>query len=135
MSNSYERVRQWLTDHSKDIKIAGLVVLMFFVGFGSGRYSAENKLSTNRDYSTQVAPKEADKQQEVVPAKPEVLGEVTAGGTKVDTGECKIKGNISSSKEKIYHVPGGMFYDRTKAEECFNTEDQARAAGYRKSSR
>lgn len=43
-----------------------------------------------------------------------------------------IKGN-RSSKELIYHVPGGRFYDRTGPEDCFATEDDARAAGYRKS--
>ncbi|MEW6660864.1 MAG: thermonuclease family protein [Bacillota bacterium] len=46
-----------------------------------------------------------------------------------------IKGNISSSGEKIYHVPGGAFYDRTVAEELFATEEEAVAAGYRKSKR
>lgn len=44
-----------------------------------------------------------------------------------------IKGNHSSSGEWIYHVPGGAYYDRTKPEECFATERDARAAGYRAS--
>jgi micrococcal nuclease len=47
----------------------------------------------------------------------------------------KIKGNISSSGEKIYHVPGGAFYDKTIAEEYFDTEAEAQAAGYRRSKR
>ncbi|OHW61255.1 thermonuclease precursor [Andreesenia angusta] len=51
-----------------------------------------------------------------------------------------IKGNISSSGEKIYHVPGGAYYDRTtidtsKGERWFNTEAEAVAAGWRKSSK
>lgn len=46
-----------------------------------------------------------------------------------------IKGNVSSSGERIYHVPGGAFYARTKPEECFATEQDAQAAGYRKSQR
>lgn len=46
-----------------------------------------------------------------------------------------IKGNINSKGEKIYHVPGGAFYDKTDAEEWFNTEAEAQAAGYRKSKR
>lgn len=50
-------------------------------------------------------------------------------------GTCKIKGNINSKGEKIYHVPGGAFYDKTKAEECFDTEAAAHAAGYRRSQR
>jgi len=47
----------------------------------------------------------------------------------------KIKGNINSSGERIYHVPGGAYYDITKPETWFNTEEEAQAAGYRKSSR
>jgi micrococcal nuclease len=46
--------------------------------------------------------------------------------------EPKIKGNINSKKEKIYHVPGSRYYESTIAEEMFCTEEQAIAAGYRK---
>lgn len=45
----------------------------------------------------------------------------------------QVKGNISSSGEKIYHVPGGQFYNKTKAEYCFKTTDQAKKAGFRAS--
>jgi micrococcal nuclease len=45
----------------------------------------------------------------------------------------KIKGNINSKNEKIYHMPNGRYYDQTKAEEIFCTEEEAIAAGYRKS--
>jgi hypothetical protein len=41
-----------------------------------------------------------------------------------------IKGNADSG---IYHVPGGRYYNATKAEECFRTESAAVGAGYRKS--
>ncbi|MEY8763659.1 thermonuclease family protein [Clostridium sp. MT-113] len=51
------------------------------------------------------------------------------------SGSGKIKGNINSRGEKIYHVPGQAFYDRTSAEEYFNTEAEAQAAGYRRSKR
>ncbi|MEK6266580.1 MAG: MBL fold metallo-hydrolase [Clostridium sp.] len=43
-----------------------------------------------------------------------------------------IKGNESS---KIYHLPDGSYYNRTKAEFWFKTEAEAQAAGYRRSSR
>ncbi|MFD2840175.1 hypothetical protein ACFSYH_06290 [Populibacterium corticicola] len=46
-----------------------------------------------------------------------------------------IKGNVSSSGELIYHVPGGAYYSRTNPEECFATESAAKSAGYRKSKR
>jgi len=58
----------------------------------------------------------------------DVAGEATA--------ECsgKIKGNISSSG-KIYHLPGGSFYERTNPEVCFASESEAIQAGFRKSLR
>lgn len=51
-------------------------------------------------------------------------------------GGCKgqIKGN-KGSNGLIYHIPSGRFYNVTKAEECFSTQQAAIDAGYRKSSR
>ncbi|MFX3623399.1 MAG: thermonuclease family protein [Ectobacillus sp.] len=49
--------------------------------------------------------------------------------------DCTIKGNISGSGEKIYHMPGQQFYDVTKPEAMFCTEAEAQAAGYRPSKR
>jgi len=53
-------------------------------------------------------------------------------------GHCFIKGNISSKGERIYHVPGGRYYDATvidtaKGERWFCTEADAVAAGWRRS--
>lgn len=44
----------------------------------------------------------------------------------------QIKGNINSRNEKIYHLPGGRYYNQTKAEEMFCTEEEAVDAGCRK---
>lgn len=57
-----------------------------------------------------------------------------------DTGACIIKGNISSAGERIYHMPGGAFYDATRidtaqGERWFCTEADARDAGWRRSLR
>ncbi|WP_203362493.1 thermonuclease family protein [Bacillus sp. REN10] len=49
--------------------------------------------------------------------------------------ECDIKGNITSSGEKIYHVPSGQSYNVTKAEELFCTKEEAEMAGYRAAKR
>ena len=54
------------------------------------------------------------------------------------SGRCTIKGNIGKSGTRIYHVPGGRFYDRTridtsKGERWFCTEVEARTAGWRRS--
>ena len=54
----------------------------------------------------------------------------------VPSGACqdpKIKGNINTKGEKIYHLPGGNFYDKTVAEMMFCTEKEAQDNGFRKS--
>ncbi|WP_027365308.1 MBL fold metallo-hydrolase [Desulfotruncus alcoholivorax] len=59
-----------------------------------------------------------------------------SGKMYVDSGgRGLIKGNINSKGEKIYHLPGGAYYEQTKAEKWFKTEEQARAAGFRPSKR
>ena len=40
-----------------------------------------------------------------------------------------IKANDNSG---IFHIPGGRFYDRTKAERCYSDADAAIADGYRR---
>ncbi len=55
-------------------------------------------------------------------------------------GGCRIKGNISRNGRRIYHVPGGQYYERTRispslGERWFCSEPEARAAGWRKSRR
>jgi endonuclease YncB( thermonuclease family) len=47
-------------------------------------------------------------------------------------GGCVIKGNHSRRGEWIYHVPGMPYYGRTRAEQMFCSEAEARAAGYRR---
>lgn len=50
-------------------------------------------------------------------------------------GACNIKGNINSKGDKIYHVPGGASYAKTKinkpGERMFCSEADAVAAGWR----
>lgn len=42
-----------------------------------------------------------------------------------------IKGNINSKGEKIYHLSGGKYYDKTVPEQWFFSEQDAINAGYR----
>jgi micrococcal nuclease len=44
---------------------------------------------------------------------------------------CSIKGNVSSSGDKIYHTPESPWYEQTKPEMIFCTEDEAKQAGFR----
>ena len=53
------------------------------------------------------------------------------------SGTCVIKGNINSKGERIYHLPGMDWYDRTqikesKGERWFCAEAEARKAGWRR---
>jgi endonuclease YncB( thermonuclease family) len=53
-----------------------------------------------------------------------------------DSTACQIKGNINSKGERIYHMPGGRWYDETKispgkGERWFCSEAEAKAAGWR----
>ena len=52
-------------------------------------------------------------------------------------GQCRIKGNVSRSGTRIYHVPGGASYaktriDTSKGERWFCSEAESRAAGWRR---
>lgn len=66
---------------------------------------------------------------------------IIIGGFLYFTNTCNkpfIKGNISSTGEKIYHIPGGQFYaktkiDRSAGERCFFSEKSAISAGWRAS--
>jgi micrococcal nuclease len=91
---------------------------------GIGIWSIENYAQEDGFHSDAVKNKSNSK-----PKSPQT------SQTKPSSKQKLIKGNINSKGEKIYHVPGGAFYDRTNAEEWFATEAEARAAGYRKSKR
>jgi endonuclease YncB( thermonuclease family) len=69
---------------------------------------------------------------------------ILQGGTVADTAAsdagCAIKGNISRSGERIYHVPGQQHYERTRVDESsgerwFCSEEEAQAAGWRRAKR
>ena len=52
--------------------------------------------------------------------------------------ECNIKGNVNTRGERIYHVPGQKYYNDTviqssHGERWFCSEEEARAAGWRRS--
>lgn len=59
-------------------------------------------------------------------------------GALAQTGQCVIKGNINTQGERIYHVPGQRYYNDTvisasHGERWFCSEEEARAAGWRRS--
>jgi endonuclease YncB( thermonuclease family) len=63
---------------------------------------------------------------------------LAANDNATNAAGCRIKGNISSSGERVYHMPRGRLYDATridtaKGEQWFCSEAEAQAAGWRKS--
>lgn len=67
-----------------------------------------------------------------------LAGIALAGPAVAQSGECNIKGNVSTQGERIYHVPGQKYYNDTRisvshGERWFCSEEEARAAGWRRS--
>lgn len=90
-----------------------------------------------------VAPwewRQAERLQTAQARQPIALVEQPASQAQ-EPSDCLIKGNISiNTGERIYHVPGGQYYGRTKislakGERWFCTEEEALAAGWRPSKR
>jgi hypothetical protein len=55
-----------------------------------------------------------------------------AGWVASDDGSCPLSHPIKANDNSgIFHVPGGRFYDRTKAERCYSDDEAAVADGYR----
>lgn len=135
---SYDKIKDWAVDHKLQINIILGFLVVFMLGFGSGRaekkYHNSNKNDLSKqNYTTKTVAepvktdvKEAD--NPIAQTKPQEA-------TSLDPATCtKIKGNIGSGG-LIYHIPGGSSYKIVKAEKCFNTEDEAKTAGFRKASR
>lgn len=67
-----------------------------------------------------------------------VPSDASSASASEESGACSIKGNISRKGERIYHVPGQKYYAQTrisvgKGERWFCSEQEARAAGWRRS--
>ena len=84
---------------------------------------------------TNTAPASPAPQSTPAPASPAPQANVAPQN---DPASCTIKGNISNSGEKIYHMPGQRMYNKTvidtgAGERWFCSEAEAVAAGWRKS--
>ncbi|MBU2028931.1 thermonuclease family protein [Patescibacteria group bacterium] len=91
---------------------------------------AQQEAEKNKNGLWTACPVDASKSASVSQENIPVEKETTDGG-------CAIKGNISTSGEKIYHLPGCGSYAKTTIEESrgekmFCSEAEAQAAGWRK---
>ncbi len=147
---SYEQIKTFVSDHRTQVHGLLVLVVVFFIGVGVGKISnTQNSKATKSylEYNTNSpaktikadAPKEAVLDAATATPTPAITPEATPSNTAATTPakpstNCIVKGNVSS-KDKIYHVKGGAFYDRVTPELCFATEAEAKLAGFRKSSR
>jgi len=74
-----------------------------------------------------------------LPPPPPVAASCPAGCVERPVG-CDIKGNVNDKGERIYHLPGGQFYDKTsidprKGDRWFCSRAEAEANGFRPSKR
>ncbi|WP_164849710.1 hypothetical protein [Niallia taxi] len=106
---------------------------------GDGKKEEEKAEQAKREQEeknqAEQAKKEQEEREKAEQAKKEQEEKERAEEAKEPEldASCDIKGNVSDSGEKIYHVPGGRFYDITDPEDIFCSESAARAAGCRKS--
>jgi hypothetical protein len=112
-------------------------VLGIAMGFVFGFRMANKSEPLALQYNTPIIPYEQTlKSTKEEPKKDGVVTQVevvSSSKDKIETeGKCAIKGNSTS---KIYHIPGGAFYERMKSPTCFRTEEEAKKAGFRRSSR
>ena len=72
-----------------------------------------------------------------ISAQKVLLEPVSAAGA--PSSGCTIKGNVNREGEHIYHMPGGVSYDKVNMEapgkRWFCSEDEAKAAGWRPAKR
>jgi len=121
-----QNIKEFYKRNEKVVLLGAAFACVFWLGFFAGKVNSWQ--SAEPIIQIMQYPNQSSILRESVQSE-QVLGQ-----TSNNSASCKIKGNVSSSG-KIYHIPGGSFYNRTQPEMCFNTEAEAVAAGFRKSSR
>ncbi len=114
------KLKEFIKNNQQVIVLGIGYVLVAAIGFGLGqltvvqKHGPEIKLDSTQASNTNYTPIVSGLQSEARPA------------------ECKIKATASS---KIYHLPDQNGYDKLSGQVCFNSEEEAQAAGYRKALR
>lgn len=128
-------MNSWLNQNQQKIAIITGYILVFLLAFGLGKLTTSVPRAPEIKVEELAGQPQLNNSSNTQDPQSQPTATTTSNPQPVK-GDCggKIKGNIGSSG-MIYHVPGGAFYDRTQAEQCFDTEAQAQAAGFRKSLR
>lgn len=133
---SYEQIKQWSKEHKTHGIYSLCFVIVFFLGFGTGRVEssigAKSAVSAKKEQVDYTIKSEDKPTQSLPPPVAAKVNPPSSGAQ--DPADCVVKGNISG-KNKIYHIKGGAFYNRVKPELCFPDSQAAEAAGFVKSQR
>lgn len=130
----YENLKIWYENNKNKVVLAVCFALVFVVGFGAGRFVQPGPTKATQTNYTTNSNQKPFFAQTANQAAAGTMAPATVAGTSTQASGCLIKGNISATR-KIYHLPGGAFYEKVKPEQCFNTEAEAVAAGFVKSQR
>lgn len=114
------RLISFVRSHESKLLLALSFVSVFVLGFFAGRIDAWNNLKPVINIT------KSDVNSTIFKTNEQLNAQSPASSA------CAVKGNPSS---KIYHLPGGAFYDALRSPVCFAAEAEAQAAGYRKSRR
>lgn len=139
---NYENIKEKLFENKTKVIYGLCLILMFGVGFGTGKTqkikpneSKQTKSYTNSNTKPVETKEPAETDTKEIPKNNK--NEAPAATTNsLDPATCtKIKGNISASGGRIYHISGGASYKQVKAEMCFESPVEAESAGFRKAAR
>lgn len=115
-------------------KVAVVYFLIYIVFFTNHLEKLDKKIDSSAlNETAQVL--EPIESTEVQPVQVTPVTPVVAKKKVQPPCERLIKGDMNDTGDKIFHLPGGDFYDITVAEETFCTKAEAVASGYRKSDR
>lgn len=129
-----EYIKKFFKIHQYAIVLTIGYLLVACLSFGLGRFTAPKYL---RQVTPLVGSKQSPPPPNYNPNEPAVQSASTTTKTVPGTpGGLNCAGKIKGSSSLIYHMPGGSFYNKTTHPiRCFDTEAQARAAGFRKSAK
>jgi len=113
--------------------------LLAGIGYGIWRYFEKQRTESGVGWEAQpfpYPPQPREREQEQEQEQEQETTSSAKGWVEPDGDTCPsthpIKAKMSS---KIFHVPGGTNYDRTKPDRCYSDEAAAEGDGLRKAAR
>ena len=126
------KLKELIKTHQQSLALSVGYILVFILAFGLGRITAFK-------YNVpEIRIEESFNLPESLPVNNTANAGVVQSANVDNSAQKPIDcaGKIKGSSSMIYHLPDGAFYSRTTNPiKCFDTEAEATAAGFRKSSR